>query len=260
MNDDQVCAQPISLDGEWQLRWYDGQRGDALARILSEQPEMHRALTAQVPGSVHLDLMRAGLLDDPNIGLNVLKARWVEENFWHYRRTFTAPALAAGERAYLVLRGPRPGRGGLPERGRSRPPRQRVLSLPPGRDRCAARRREYPPRLARSRALPHRRPALGRLRDEPLRPAAQAQLAAHHPVQLRLGLVAAAAQYRHSRRRAAGDLPRRPPGDPGRPGGARPRPAQRSGHRAPLRRRAGGGSADRPAQPGSRPGRPSQKR
>jgi beta-mannosidase len=100
---DTVCAQTISLAGDWQLRWYDGQRGDTQARILSEQPEMHRALLGRVPGSVHLDLMRAGLLDDPNTGLNVLKARWVEENFWHYRRAFTAPALAEGERAYLYF-------------------------------------------------------------------------------------------------------------------------------------------------------------
>lgn len=103
MPNDQVCASTFDLNGDWQLRWYNGQRGDALPRILQERPEMHRALTGRVPGSVHLDLMRAGLLDDPNTGLNVLKARWVQENVWYYRRTFSAPALAAGERAYLYF-------------------------------------------------------------------------------------------------------------------------------------------------------------
>jgi beta-mannosidase len=103
MDNDRLCAQTISLNGDWHLRWYDGQRGDSLARINSSTPEMHRALRGRVPGAVHLDLMRAGLLDDPNNGLNVLKARWVEENFWHYRRTFDAPPLAADERAYLVF-------------------------------------------------------------------------------------------------------------------------------------------------------------
>ncbi len=99
----QFCSQEISLDGEWQLRFFDGQRGDTPARILCAQPEMQRALSGRVPGSVHLDLMRAGLLEDPNLGLNALKARWVQENLWHYRRTFTVPALAQGERAYLYF-------------------------------------------------------------------------------------------------------------------------------------------------------------
>ena len=93
----------ISLNGVWQLRWSDGARGGAIGRLLIEEPELKRVFEAQVPGSVHLDLMRAGLLDDPNEGLNVLKARWVEEFVWHYRRTFTAPALQPGERAYLTF-------------------------------------------------------------------------------------------------------------------------------------------------------------
>jgi beta-galactosidase/beta-glucuronidase len=45
--------------------------------------------------------MAAGVIGDPVLGTNCLHARWVEEVFWVYRRTITAPPLAPGERAYL---------------------------------------------------------------------------------------------------------------------------------------------------------------
>ncbi|NLS78336.1 MAG: hypothetical protein GXY76_13850 [Chloroflexi bacterium] len=93
----------IDLNGAWQLRWNDGQRGGPVARLLSPEADTSRALEAQVPGSVHLDLIRAGLLAEPTIGLNHLAARWVEEAIWHYRRAFDAPALAPGQRAYLTF-------------------------------------------------------------------------------------------------------------------------------------------------------------
>ncbi len=94
----------ISLNGTWDLRWRDGQRGQAREGILQPEADMSRALPARVPGEVHLDLMAAGLLEDPAIGLNCLRARWVEETIWIYRRVFTASALAPGERAWLVFR------------------------------------------------------------------------------------------------------------------------------------------------------------
>ncbi|MDI7276351.1 MAG: hypothetical protein QME94_10255, partial [Anaerolineae bacterium] len=93
----------IDLNGTWSLRWTDGQRGDRLPRALGAYADLLPAIPGQVPGEVHLDLVRAGLLAEPTIGLNCLAARWVEETMWYYRRTFTAPALAAGEHAQLVF-------------------------------------------------------------------------------------------------------------------------------------------------------------
>ena len=95
----------IDLNGIWKLRWTDGQRGDRLPRAIGPHADTLPALPAQVPGEVHLDLIRAGLLQEPTVGLNCLAARWVEEAIWYYRRTFTAPALAPGERAQLVFEG-----------------------------------------------------------------------------------------------------------------------------------------------------------
>lgn len=93
----------IDLDGTWQLRWNDGVRGDKVARLTPATANVAQAFDAAVPGAVHLDLLKAGLIQEPAVGLNSLAARWVEECTWFYRRTFKAPALAAGARAHLVF-------------------------------------------------------------------------------------------------------------------------------------------------------------
>ena len=95
--------QKIDLNGSWQLRWNDGQRGDHIERLLGPDADMSRAIEAHVPGEVHLDLVRAGLIAEPTVDLNCLAARWVEQTYWGYRRTFDAPALEPGERAFLTL-------------------------------------------------------------------------------------------------------------------------------------------------------------
>ncbi len=96
----------INLNGTWQLTWYDGQRGDPPARVIAADGGLlWHALDAQVPGEVHLDLIRAGLLAEPTVGLNCLHARWVEESMWLYRRTFETPALVPGQRACLTFAG-----------------------------------------------------------------------------------------------------------------------------------------------------------
>lgn len=65
---------------------------------LNRQPlhkgwEFHQAGLAQwypatVPGVVHTDLMNNNLLDDPWVGLNEVKAQWVENEVWEYRIFF----------------------------------------------------------------------------------------------------------------------------------------------------------------------------
>ena len=90
-----------SLNGVWELRWRDGQRGQPRDHLLNRDGEVRRALPARVPGEVHLDLLNAGLIDDPAVGLHCLRARWVEEMSWLYRRSFTVAALDPDERAWL---------------------------------------------------------------------------------------------------------------------------------------------------------------
>jgi beta-mannosidase len=94
------------LCGPWRLRWADGQRG-RLEYANRDTTDAAREFDAVVPGEIHLDLWRAGLIADPYVGANCLAARWVEENLWAYRREFDAPAGAreSKSRAWLVFEG-----------------------------------------------------------------------------------------------------------------------------------------------------------
>ena len=98
----------IMIDQNWQIHYSTGQRGGLPHMIKS--PGNHQKvdlydyekqynpneynpskwLSATVPGNVHADLLKHGLIDDPYIGMNVYKCRWVEEQVWFYRTTFDA--------------------------------------------------------------------------------------------------------------------------------------------------------------------------
>ncbi len=93
----------ISLDGIWQLRWSDGERGDRLKRMNEGTAALDRSWAARVPGCVHATLIEHGVIAEPNEGANVLACRWVEEMTWFYRRTFDVPELATAERGWLVF-------------------------------------------------------------------------------------------------------------------------------------------------------------
>jgi beta-mannosidase len=91
----------LSLNGTWQLGFAEGGTGLFWSQLTAPQvPGLH-LLDARVPAPVHQVLLEAGLLEDPNIGLNSLRARWVEEMWWVYRRNFDVPAAALTERATL---------------------------------------------------------------------------------------------------------------------------------------------------------------
>lgn len=97
------------LGGRWQLagsvseawrfrRWHVelGQPLGAFART--------SWIDARVPGSVHDDLLRAGLIRDPNFGLASLDAEWVSARQWVYRRTFRVE-LPPTARLHLCFEG-----------------------------------------------------------------------------------------------------------------------------------------------------------
>jgi beta-mannosidase len=93
----------LDLNGTWKLHWSDGQRSRP-EHALRDPPDESRFIDAQVPGEVHLDLLKAGWISDPCVGANVLAARWVEEFIWTYRRTFDLLEAPNG-RAWLVFEG-----------------------------------------------------------------------------------------------------------------------------------------------------------
>ena len=79
------------LSTNWQLKEREP------TRSLSEDfASTESWLPASVPGTVHQDLLAAGRIPDPFIGLNELDVQWVGERNWTYERRFDAtPELLA---------------------------------------------------------------------------------------------------------------------------------------------------------------------
>ena len=60
---------------------------------------------ATVPGTVHTDLLDAGLISDPYVGTTEADLAWMHTAAWRYERTLTAAPPASDERVDLVLEG-----------------------------------------------------------------------------------------------------------------------------------------------------------
>ncbi|HSH95248.1 MAG TPA: glycoside hydrolase family 2 TIM barrel-domain containing protein [Roseimicrobium sp.] len=63
------------------------------------------AIPARVPGSVHDDLLAAGLIPDWNDGMQSLHSEWVNNRHWRYRRTITVPPGWGGKSIVLCADG-----------------------------------------------------------------------------------------------------------------------------------------------------------
>lgn len=61
-------------------------------------------MPATVPGGVHYDLFRAGLIDNPYKDTNSLLCEWVEHRWWVYKTEFPRPDIE-GEKVELVFKG-----------------------------------------------------------------------------------------------------------------------------------------------------------
>jgi beta-mannosidase len=70
-----------SLEGDWQFR-----------RVGQE-----KWYPARVPGCVHLDLMKAGLISDPFDRDNEIRVQWVENEDWEYKKEFKLPGNVLGK-------------------------------------------------------------------------------------------------------------------------------------------------------------------
>ena len=94
----------LSLNGSWRL-YYHPEDG----ALPATPDELARAawpcVEARVPGNVELDLMRAGLEDDPFYDQNLYAYRKYEFFQWWFERAFDAPAECAGKRCALVFEG-----------------------------------------------------------------------------------------------------------------------------------------------------------
>ncbi|MBC8138479.1 MAG: hypothetical protein H8F28_21575, partial [Fibrella sp.] len=94
-----MTYETFSLAGEWSLAM-----SDDFPHFLTGPTLPGRwSLTATVPRGVHETLLSHGLLDDPRTGMNSFKARWVEEQWWCYRRTFIAPDSLTPETSATLI-------------------------------------------------------------------------------------------------------------------------------------------------------------
>ncbi len=71
------------LDAGWQLKQHDPARD-----LLEEFSAADGWVPASVPGTVHQDLLAAGRIPDPFVGLNEHDVQWVGEADWLYRCRF----------------------------------------------------------------------------------------------------------------------------------------------------------------------------
>lgn len=62
-------------------------------------------LDATVPGGVHYDLLKAGLIEDPYYELNSLKCEWVENRWWMYKTVFRLENNLNGKHFELIFKG-----------------------------------------------------------------------------------------------------------------------------------------------------------
>src|SRR5690606_16364072 len=64
-----------------------------------------QVIPAQVPGSVHTDLLAAGLIKDPYVGMEEMALQWLHRTDWAYETTFAAHSPLNGERMDLAFDG-----------------------------------------------------------------------------------------------------------------------------------------------------------
>lgn len=62
-------------------------------------------IDADVPGGVHYDLLRAGLIENPHFEQNSLKCEWVEHRWWMYKTSFSLENNLQGKRLTLLFKG-----------------------------------------------------------------------------------------------------------------------------------------------------------
>lgn len=94
-----------SISGTWKVTWSDGVHGRHFKTMIEFQAKKdpERYIDVPVPMDLNKALQARGILNDPNIGLNSLNARWIGEQYWSYFKTFNVNKAALNNRAWLVF-------------------------------------------------------------------------------------------------------------------------------------------------------------
>lgn len=97
------AADAISLDGEWSLRYWRQKSAEGAVRDVASVPVDAKSVRATIPGNCELDLVNAGLMPPPEVGMNVREFRALEGYGWLYTREFEVGDV--GSRYRLVFDG-----------------------------------------------------------------------------------------------------------------------------------------------------------
>ncbi len=91
----------IELSGSWNVK-----ANDANKVLSADQQRVLEWIPAEVPGTIHTDLLAQKIIPDPFYRMNENDVQWVENLHWVYRREFTVDAAHLKERrVFLVAEG-----------------------------------------------------------------------------------------------------------------------------------------------------------
>ena len=94
----------VDLCGEWKL-YYAPEEGDMPRDPAALKKAGWPCVPARVPGDAQLDLVRAGVEEDPYYGENLYRFRKYEFCRWWYERSFFMPSAEEGARYVLCFGG-----------------------------------------------------------------------------------------------------------------------------------------------------------
>ena len=96
--DDKVV---LDLAGSWEMEGV--LPGEGVKKLFHKvHPDCGPAF---VPGDVYTDLWRVGRIDDPHVGRNGQRAKWVMDYEWWYFKTFKVPPEMKGKQIRLMFEG-----------------------------------------------------------------------------------------------------------------------------------------------------------
>ena len=86
----------MSLNGQWRFKGFEESNGEEQGAFKPEYND-EGWVAAEVPGTVHTDLMANKLLADPFKDQNENKVQWVPETEWWYRKEIVLPPEVLGK-------------------------------------------------------------------------------------------------------------------------------------------------------------------